>query len=295
MSSPLPIVAITGARGWVGGCLARHFREHGWKVRELVRKPAGIRSEASEEAAFVLGEEVQAGALEGVEALVHCAYDFAPRTWEEIERVNVRGTARLLEAARTARVQRLVLISTMSAFEGARSLYGRAKLAMEQLASAEGALIVRPGLVYGERAGGMYGSLVAQVTKSAVIPLIGGGDQVLYLVHERDLSELVRRFCSGEISAPGQPVTAAHEQPWTFRQILEEIAAQAGRKPRFVPVPWRAVWAVLKLAELCGLKLSFRSDSLVSLVNQNATPDFRIGREMGFRPRAFASAGEGEM
>ncbi len=283
-------VAITGTHGWVGGCLARYFREQGWRVHGLVRRPSATALEVGDEAAFRLGEEISPGTLAGTEALIHCAYDFAPRAWPEIEATNVEGTRRLFAAAKEAGVPRAVLISTMSAFSEAKSLYGRAKLAMEKIAAAQGALILRPGLVYGDRAGGMYGSLVAQVRKSGVIPLIGGGTQVLYLVHEQDLSELARRFCAREFPAPPEPVTAAHEQPWTFREILEEIARRLGRKPKLIGVPWKLVWLVLKTAETLGLRLGFRSDSLISLVNQNPKPDFSQGAAVGFHPRPYSTA-----
>jgi nucleoside-diphosphate-sugar epimerase len=284
------LVAITGSRGWVGRCLARHAVEHGWRVRGLVRQPSAGGLETGDERQLRLGDDVAPGALEGASALIHCAYDFRPRKWAEIERVNVRGTAKLFAAARAAGVKRSVLISTMSAFEEAKSLYGKAKLEMERIAAAEGALILRPGLVYGDKAGGMYGSLESQVRTSGIIPLIGGGTQVLYLVHETDLSELALRYCGLGFAAPAAPVTAAHSQPWTFRAILEEIAKHAQKRPKFVTVPWRLVWVVLKVAETLRLPLGFRSDSLVSLVNQNPRPDFTQGEAVGFHPRPYATA-----
>jgi nucleoside-diphosphate-sugar epimerase len=246
-------------------------------------------SEIGDEKYFSLETNLSPTGLPGAAALIHCAYDFAPRTWPEIERINIRGTERLFAAARDAGIARLVLISTMSAFAGSKSLYGRAKLEMERVAAAHGALILRPGLVYGEHAGGMYGSLEARVRDSRLIPLIGGGGQVLYLVHHEDLSDLARRFCMGEFTAPAMPITVAHEQPWAFRKILVELAGRAGRKPLFLPVPWRGVWLALKAAELSGLRLDFRSDSLVSLVNQNPAPDFSEGASIGFQPRPYAT------
>jgi nucleoside-diphosphate-sugar epimerase len=202
----------------------------------------------------------------------------------------VQGTAKLFAAAKAAGVQRLVLISTMSAFTGCKSLYGRAKLAMERIAAEAGALILRPGLVYGDRAGGMYGSLDAQVKKSRLLPLIGGGKQVLYLVHEEDLAAAALRFCESDSPAPAEPVTAAHAQPWTFREILDDIAKRAGVQRRYLPVPWQPVWLALKAAETLGLRLGFRSDSLVSLMNQDPHPDFSRGQAIGFQPRPYATA-----
>lgn len=285
MPEPSSLIAITGSRGWVGRCLARRARDRGWQVRGLVRSPR-----APDEVPFLLGEDLAPSALTGARALIHCAYDFTARTWPEIERINVQGTGKLFAAAKAAGIQRLVLISTMSAFPGAKSLYGRAKLAMESIAAGAGALILRPGLVYGDRAGGMYGSLGAQVKKSRVVPLIGGGKQVLYLVHEEDLAAAALRFCEGDTAAPAGPITAAHPQPWTFREILDDIAKRAGVQRSYLPVPWQPVWLALKTAETLGLRLGFRSDSLVSLMNQDPRPDFSRGEAISFQPRPYATA-----
>jgi hypothetical protein len=47
------------------------------------------------------------------------------------------------------------------------------------------------------------------------------------------------------------------------------------------------VWAGLKSAEACGLKLNFRSDSLVSLTHQNPAPDFSANARAGLVCRPF--------
>jgi nucleoside-diphosphate-sugar epimerase len=279
-----PLVAITGAHGWLGRCLRCYFEAHGWRVRALVRTP---RDET--ERSFQLGRPVSTETLAGVSALVHCAYDFQPVTWPELERINVLGSGQLFDAAREAGVRRLVHISTMSAFAGCRSLYGRAKLATEKLAAPHGALILRPGLITGAEAGGMYGRLVQQVRGGRFLPLIAG-EAELYAIHEADLSALIYRFCSGQITAPAGPVTAAHPQPWPFRALLAEISRREGRSPTFLPVPWRAVWLALRSAEALGLRLNFRSDSVLSLANQDPHPDFSTHAALGFQPRPFAAA-----
>ncbi len=47
-------------------------------------------------------------------------------------------------------------------------------------------------------------------------------------------------------------------------------------------------WLGLKTVESIGLPLGFRSDSLVSLINQNAAPDFSATDRVGLRRRPFA-------
>jgi nucleoside-diphosphate-sugar epimerase len=254
-----------------------------------VRAPSPEAVARGEAVRFQLGEEVSPEVCAGAEVLVHCAYDFRASRWEEIEKVNVRGAERLFAAARTAGVRRITAISTMSAFPGCVSLYGKAKLAMEEHARAAGAAILRPGLIYGSAAGAMFGRLVEQTRKARFLPLIGGS-AVLYLVHERDLSGWIERWSSGNEPPPATALTAAHPRGWTFRALLEALAAAQGRRLTFVPVPWRAVWLALKTAETLGVRLSFRSDSLVSLVNQNPHPDFTANASHGLICREFNAA-----
>ncbi len=275
---------VTGANGYLGRRVKAALEDRGWRVVELTRNPQPGHGAAK----FQLGEDVSPEILSGAQALVHCAYDFTQLSWLGIQRINVAGSEKLLQAARSANIENIVYISSISAFEGCRSLYGRAKLAAEKIAHAAGAIVIRPGLIYGDSPDGIFGKLIRQVAKSRVQPLFGGGAQIQYLVHEQDLTAFIGDCAAGKISPPKTPVTMAHEQPWTFRQILETIARAQGKKLSFIPVPWRLVWAGIKGAELCRVPLSFRSDSLVSLVYQNPKPSFAEQRELKIVCRPFA-------
>ena len=277
------ICAITGSNGYVGGGIKNYFAARGWEILELTRQPQpgprGIK--------FQLGAEISPASLAGVNALVHCAYDFKPLRWDEIRAVNVDGTRKLFQAARAAGVGKIVCISSISAYDGCRSLYGKAKLEIEKIALDHGALVIRPGLVYGDHPGGMFGKLVGQIRKSSVIPLMGDGSQIQFLVHEEDVSAFIEKYATGKIELAPRILTAANEQPWPFKKLLLEIARGLDKKVKFIPLPWRLVWAGLKMAETCGVKLNFRSDSLVSLMHQNPAPDFSANAQAGLVCRPF--------
>lgn len=277
------ICAITGGNGYVGSCVKNFFAAQGWDIFELTRRPkAGSRSFQ-----FQLGDDLSPELLSGVTALVHCAYDFTPLIWNELVAVNIEGSKKVIQAARAANVPKIIFISSISAFDGCRSLYGKAKLEIEKFAIANGAMVVRPGLVYGGVAGGMFGNLAQQVSKSSVVPMIGNGSQIQFLVHNEDLSSFIEKFASGNIELPPRILTAANEQPWKLKQLILEVARAQGKKPTLIPLPWRLVWLGIKSAEMCGLKLSFRSDSLVSLIYQNPKPDFSTNAQVGLVCRPF--------
>ena len=84
---------------------------------------------------------------------------------------------------------------------------------------------------------------------------------------------------------PSEPIVAACEKGMTFREILLTFAQKREKKLWFVPAPWRAAWLVLRIAEAAGIRMRLRSDSLVSLLNQN--PDFGPARRTGIQFRDF--------
>ena len=277
------VVAVTGASGYLGSRLADGFAGDGWRVVRMSR--------GNPDARFSFADGAPAGLFRehAVTALVHCAWDLTVSKRADLEALNVQGSIRLMEQARAEGVETIVFISTISAFAGCKSDYGQTKLKVEEAARRLGALVVRPGLVFGDQPGGMVGALNGAVQKLPLVPLIGSGRQVLFPAHEDDVVVLVRRLVAQPgLVKPDEPVIAASEHGWTFRRILAELAARRGRKVRAVPIPWRVIWLPFKTAEMIGLRLSFRSDSVVSIVNQDPSPNFAPTRAAGVPFRDFA-------
>lgn len=117
-------VFLTGASGFVGAHVLRELLANGYAVRALVRDPA---TSLPAGVARVVGDLERPGdltaAMRGVRYVVHCAalYSFAPRDRARMQRVNVAGTAGVLEAARVACVERVVLTSSSATLGHARA------------------------------------------------------------------------------------------------------------------------------------------------------------------------------
>jgi nucleoside-diphosphate-sugar epimerase len=277
---------LTGANGFVGSRLKGRLERDGWRVTAWTRQP----EPGTGAAAFRLGQEIDPSQLKGAHALVHCAYDFGPRRRDDITAINVTGSQKLLAAARNAGVRSVVFISSLSAFAGCRSLYGKAKVEIEGFAQSIGAFVIRPGLVYSDNPGGMFGRLGSQVRGARFVPLLWGGRQVQYLVHDEDLGSLVEGCLDGRVPAGVEPITVAHEHGWELKEILAQIAQALGKRVTFVPVPWQFAWLGLKGLELAGARPNFRSDSLISMVYQNPRPSFALLKSLGFQCRPFQLA-----
>jgi nucleoside-diphosphate-sugar epimerase len=253
------MIAVTGANGYVGGRILARLRAERSDTIALVRRPPPGDQRARR---YALGTPLEDSTLDGVELVVHAAYDLSVQG-ADIRTVNLLGSLPLLEGL-AERGGRVLLISSLSAFEGARSQYGRTKLELERAVLERDGIVLRPGLVFGEHGGGLFAAMSGALSKRAFVPLIGGGSQRLFVTHDEHLSELVAAIVSGRVPAEG-PLFAAHEVPTTLRAIAAQIAGAHGRRLRAIPLPPALVRAGLALAEAAGVRTPFRSDSLRSL------------------------------
>jgi nucleoside-diphosphate-sugar epimerase len=255
------MIAVTGASGYVGGRILSHVRANGVEALALVRRPA---AEDERVRRYALAEPLDSSLLDGVETVVHAAYDLSCRG-QQIRAVNCAGSLPLLDGV-AARGGRVVLISSLSAFIGARSEYGRAKLELENAVLERGGVVLRPGLVFGRHAGGLFGAMVRAISRRAVTPMVGGGRQRLFITHDASLCELVTAIVSGRVQ-PAGALFAAREIPTTLRTVAHEIARARGRRLKVIPLAPSLAYLGLRSLELTGLPLPFRSDSLRSLSN----------------------------
>lgn len=261
---------LTGANGLVGTHVKTELESRGHEVISLVRKAT-----AHGEIEYKLGRPLDRVAFEGADALIHAAYDFNAFTWDEIYRSNVEGSIALFKAARDAGVRRLIFISTISAFNGCRSLYGQGKLEVERCVTSLGGVNVRPGLVYDGSDKGMFGALT-RIARLPLLPVFAGGRQLFYMSHADDLARLLAILAETDDLSDSSfnLITAASNEGISFRNLLHALANRAGKKPLFVSVPACIGLFGLRALEALGLRIGFKSDSLISMVYPNSSPDF---------------------
>src|SRR3954470_18551337 len=124
-------VCVTGGTGFIGGHLVDALVSLGASVRVIddlsnstLEHLAGLIELEPDRVRFVHGsvldDEAVAHAVEGCQCIFHlAAIGSVPKSIEEPQRtwsVNATGTLRVLQAARKARVQRVVLAASSSAY-----------------------------------------------------------------------------------------------------------------------------------------------------------------------------------
>jgi nucleoside-diphosphate-sugar epimerase len=274
--------AITGATGFLGNYLAEKMKESGWTVRRLQRRRERVKKTDDDIVYFSMGEKLNPDCLANVDLLIHCGYDFNCTNWQQINEINVTGTKLLFEAAKAANVGKIVFVSTMHAFEGCQTMYGRAKLFSEKDAFDHGAIVLRPGTIYGEKDGKLFGGQggktlqlfekLFQMTPVMLIPY--SKKPTVYTSHIEDIYHLIEEGVATNI-ASDKPMCAVNKEPLTLKEFLSIIRDRHGKKTvLFILVPWRVVWFLLLLLEKAKLKLPFRSETVLIFFDQNPSPDF---------------------
>ncbi len=278
--------AVTGANGYLGSALCQFLKQRNCKVISLQRS-YNYKDLEEKPVFFSLKDFQNPEVFNKAEALVHCAYDPIPVSWKDISEINVQGSIRLFQAAQAGGIKQIIYISSISAFDNCDSLYGKAKLAIEKEVARLGGIIIRPGLIFGGQLGGFLASLKSIATHLPLIPLIGRGNQILYFSHIEDLCGLIYKLSSTPNAIISLPITAASQKGKTFKEILITLAYQENKTPLLIPVPWKIIWMSLKILEGARIRIGFRSDSVISLVNQNPHPDFNVLKEINSSFRNF--------
>jgi UDP-glucose 4-epimerase len=145
-----PLVALTGATGFIGQCLLRELPKRGYRLRVLLRRPSVVPMES---ASAVVGDlarpQNMAAALADVDAVIHSAglaHAMSGLPEDDYRMLNTEATIGLARSARRAGAKRFVFLSSIRAQSGPTAeevltedlaprpteAYGRSKLAAEQ-------------------------------------------------------------------------------------------------------------------------------------------------------------------
>ena len=178
-----------------------------------------------------------------------------PELREKYERVNIGGTATVVEAAIKAGVKRVVLFSTIAVYGPSDgcvlnemspthpdTFYAKTKLAAEQIVlNARGAdgqplgTVLRLGAVYGSRIKGNYERLTHALARIALFP-IGNGLNRRTLVYDKDVGRAAVLAVSHPAAA-GRVFNVTDGGFHTLNEIIESICSALGRKPPRLSLP----------------------------------------------------------
>jgi nucleoside-diphosphate-sugar epimerase len=320
----MPTAFVTGGSGFIGGALIERLRSESWDVRALARSDAAAEKVRRRGAEAVTGDldavpSMTAGA-EGCEVCFHCAAKV--EDWgdpADFERLNVRGTDKVIAACRQAGVRRLVHVGTEAALMAGKplvgvnedaplrpdspALYSSSKAKAEQrVQAANGAgletVVVRPRFVWGRGDTTLLPALVDMV-RSGRFRWIGGGRQLTDTTH---VDNTVEGLWLGATKAPAGGVYFVTDgEPVVFREFVGAMLGTQGVTvpDKSAPAPVLGAAAVVterlwRLLRRPGNPPLTRFAVWVS--SQECTIDIsRARRELGYEPVKTREEGLAEL
>jgi nucleoside-diphosphate-sugar epimerase len=242
-------VAITGATGFVGSHLATRLTSEGHEVVRI-----GRRARANEEIVLAPLDDVDqlASAFGGCQAVAHCAGINRETGDQTYDRVHVKGTRNVVEAARRAGVQRIVLMSFLRARPDCGSAYHESKWAAEEIVrqSELDYTIIKAGVTYG-RGDHMLDHLSHAFHTFPIFALVGLKEQTLRPLAIEDLVHVMRAALIDR-RLKRQTIALVGPEEMYLREAVLRVAEVAGKKPVLFPLP---VWCHRLLARVFELTM----------------------------------------
>lgn len=297
-------VLVTGASGMFGKAVAQALLDRGDDVTVFQRRPSGL--DCREVLGDITDPRAVAAAADGATAIVHLAARVSPvGSRRDFEAVNVGGSANVLAAAREARSERLVHVSSPSvAYVGtaqigvgaapaeparARSRYAKSKAKAELLmlgADRPGLAVVcvRPHLVWGPDDTQLVARVV-QRARSGRLHVIGSGASLVDTTYIDNAADAVVAAVDRAESAHGRALVVSNGEPRPVIDLLRSICVAAGVELPRRRVPYRVTKALGAGIELvwAGLRLQGEPPMTRFLAEQLGTAhwfDQRVTRDL---------------
>lgn len=229
-------IAVTGGTGFVGRTLIRLAVEQGHEVRALTRSPQPPQPGVTWIDGALDRPDTLHALATGADAVIHVAGVVNAPDAAGFEAGNVGGTLAMVEAARTAGVERFVHVSSLSAREPQLSIYGASKAKAETIVQASGLdwTIVRPPWIYGP---GDTDTLdMFKMARKGFVLLPPDGR--ISVIEVSDLARLLLALLpSGETRAQLYEVDDGKEEAWTHKSFGKAIGWAVGHNVTTISAP----------------------------------------------------------
>jgi uncharacterized protein YbjT (DUF2867 family) len=240
------LVTVFGASGFLGRHTVRALARKGFRIRAVVRRPSranhlppmGDVGQIQLYRGNVREPDQVAGALAGAHLAINLTGILYERGKQRFDAIHVHAAHSIAKQARSAGCAALIHVSAIGASVKAESRYARSKGEGEQrvLEAFPDATVLRPSIVFGPE-DQFFNRFAGLARAFPALPLIGGGltrfqpvfvgDVATAIAHAMDTPSA--RNGVFELGGPGI---------YTFRELMEFILLQTGRKRLLLPIPF---------------------------------------------------------
>ena len=292
MTSPRPIVLLTGPTGYIGGRLLSKLQARGEAVRCLARSPEHLEGRLEGTSEAVKGDLLDApslkDALGGIETAYYLVHSMASRgSFEENDR---KAAENFAQAAREAGVRRIIYLgglgegNDLSPHLSSRHEVGNVlRSTGVQVVELRASIVIGSGSLSFEMIRALVDRLPIMITPRWVrvkAQPIAIEDVLEYLAEAKD-----KAFEGNQTFEIGGP------NPASYGEIMIEYAHQRGLRRLMVPVPvLSAHLSSLWLGLITPVYARVGKKLIDSMRNETIVRDDRALREFQVRPRDLPQA-----
>jgi len=246
------MILVTGGAGLLGKELITQLLEQGMRVRAIYNRsplPDFHSDNLEQVQCNILDVTGLEEAMKGIEKVYHCAaiVTFNPKRRSELFRINIEGTANIVNAALDGGIKKLVHVSSVAALgrirenepinetmnwseDTSNSRYGQSKYLAELevwrgIGEGLDAVMVNPVLIMGD---GDWNGGSSRIFKSVYEEFPWYTDGITGFVDVRDVAKAMILLMDSNISAERFIISAEDR---SFEDVFNLIAKAFGKKP----------------------------------------------------------------
>jgi dihydroflavonol-4-reductase len=260
------MILVTGGSGLLGNQLITQLLAAGKQVRAIFNKTPLANfntTQLQQLQCNILDVVALEQAMHGITQIYHCAaiVTFNPARKQELFKINIEGTANIVNAALDAGVKKLVHVSSVAALgriredemiteqmnwteETSNSAYGQSKFLAEMevwrgIAEGLPAVMVNPTIILGA---GNWNDGSTKIFKSVFEEFQWYAEGTTGFVDVKDVANTMMMLMDSDISSHRFIVSAENK---SYKQVFEMMANAFGKKPphkKVTPFIAKIVW-----------------------------------------------------
>lgn len=304
------MILVTGATGFLGSELTSQLLLRGEKIRAIKRAKSRIPQILADKKdlewfdADILDYFALSDAMDGINCVYHCAalISFQPKDKKEMLRVNVEGTANLLNICMEKNIERFLHVSSISAlgenkqerlitekdhweFGSGQNAYSISKYKSEMevfRAAAEGlnAVIVNPSIIIGKNAGKEGSGQLFESIRTGLNYFPGGSSGY---VDVTDVAKVMILLMESNITDERYIINSEN---LTYQEFFSKIASSFGKKsPSISLKPWMmyVAWLGSRVITLItGKQFGLSAETVRSAFKKHQYSNEKIKKALNF-------------
>lgn len=293
-------VTVFGGSGFIGRYLVKRLAAAAAQVRVATRdvegakflKPMGAVGQIAPFAVSLRNRASIKAAVAGADAVVNLIGVLHEGGRQSFRMAHVDGPKAIAEESAAAGVTQFVHVSAIGADAESASRYAQSKAMGEAAVRAAfpAAVVLRPSVIFGPE-DDFFNRFAAMARLSPALPLIEGGTTKFQPVYVGDVAEAAMAVLGDpEDAAAGKTYELGGPGVMTFKEVLEYIMAETGRKRVLAPAPTALLRPLAGLMEMLPFAPPLTRDQLILLKSDNVVADGALTlTELGVAPTSVSA------